>query len=557
MHTQIWLKRQYGVEHQMFKRGGAMQVHYVVEFEIQRRGAVDDLYAATLNSVASWLSFVASKGVDQESLEVSGRLALQPNRSGSPRSAVWEVVGTEETRAIRIEVRDEDQASDSVFVTRLTLGQVGSKTMVRVSMARETSPTWLSPAPPPDLRQPGVVRSLLKNDQIELTIIGQLQDGRYIQVRTDAEVSNLAAAIRGNSRLPILLVHTRTLPALAAARTTAEKLVGLVRVVTLDYRASQALEAQLPGYAPPRAGARLVWSDSSAPTVSFNESKVNSEDSDVLRAHLMRLLAPVSVLARGLDRAFRTARHAEIAQKDRAARTQTEHALAAGNASAQLEALREELDTVRINAEEWERLATEEEERADRFQVEAEKVPALEAQIEQLTIAIRALPAPTHNDPNDEEDPWATPPELVTSDAPSAESLFIHLEDIASGHIAFTDRAPLSWKKSKYPFPEEMTECLVKLARVSTVLYDENERSYPHLDTWIRDEFDLKVALQDDTIEKTPKFRDFDYDGTTYNRTPHVKVRDHTAPSQVGRIHFALDHENRRLIVDHVGLKLY
>ena len=61
----------------------------------------------------------------------------------------------------------------------------------------------------------------------------------------------------------------------------------------------------------------------------------------------------------------------------------------------------------------------------------------------------------------------------------------------------------------------------------------------------------------DDTIEKNSKLRDFSYDGASHNRTPHVKVRDYAPASQVGRIHFALDSDNARLIVDHVGLKLY
>lgn len=536
-----------------------MQVLYVVEFQLRQNSEAIDAYAATLSSIASWLTFAAETDVGPSSLETSGLLEMSPNMSGAPRTAVWEVVGTEEAEATRVEIRDEDQSSDAAFVTRLTLGKIAATTTVRVSMARETSPTWLSPAPPADLRQPGAIRSLIDNENVELVISGQLQDGRYLQVRGDAEVDTLAAAIRSRSRLPILLVHTRTLPALAAARIAAAKLVGLVRVVTLDYRASRGLEMMLPGYAPPRAGARLVWSDASAPTVTFDESQLNAEDSDALRARLMRLLAPVSVLSRGLDRAYREARRAEIVQKDREARAQTEHALAAGNASTQVEALQNELAYARESTEEWQQLATAEEQRANRFHAEAEKVPALEARIEQLMVALRGLPGTTDGGPpsEEEDEAWTTLPELATGDVASAENLFLHLEDAASGRIIFTERAPVSWKKSKYPFSAEMTDCLVKLARVATVLYDETERSYPHLDTWIREEFDLKIALQDDTIEKNSRLRDFDHDGKTYNRSPHVKVRDYTAPSQVGRIHFALDYENRRMIVDHVGLKLY
>lgn len=533
-----------------------MQVLYVVEFDVRPRGSGVDLYATALDSVASWLSFAAGHTVNPSELEASGCLALKPNRSGAPRTAIWDVIGAEDPRVIRVEIRDENQESGSVFVTRLTLGQVNRETTVRVSMARESSPTWLSPTPPADLRQPGVIRSLLDGNQIVLAISGQVQDGRYIQVRTDAEVGTLADAIRTPSRLPILLIHTRTVPALAAAREAAGKLVGLVRVVTLDYRASRALDAELPGYAPPFAGARLVWSDPFAPTVAFDELEVNSESSDMLRAHLMRLLAPASVLARGLDRAYREARRAEVADRDRDARARTVHALAEGDSNAQIEALQDELASARASAHEWEQLATDEENRAASFKSAAERVPILEAENEQLKIALQASIVPD-GAVAVEYDPWSTLPELNTGDVSSAKNLFLHLQDAGSGHIVFTDRAVASWKKSKYPFPEEMAESLCKLARVAVKLYDGIDRTYPHLDTWMRDEFDLKVALQDDTIEKSSRLRDFDYGGVIYNRTPHVKVRDHAAPSQVGRIHFALDRENRRIIVDHVGLKLY
>lgn len=533
-----------------------MQVLYVVDFDLQPRHSGGYPYAAALTSVASWLSHAAARQVEVDELKSGGRLELRPYKAGARRTATWEAIDAPAAQAIRVEVRDEDKDSGAVFVTRLTLGKIGPETTVRISLARESSPTWLSPASPADLRQPGIVRSLLDNEDIELSISGQRQDGRYLQVRTDDEVSTLIAAVRNSARLPILLVHTRTLPAQAVSGLVAKKLVGLVRVVTLDYRASRVLDEGLPGYAPPHSGARLIWSDPGAPTVPVEDSRVNAEDPEPLRAYLMRLLAPVSVLARGLDRAYREARRADIAQKDRDARARTQQALSGGDASEQLKALQAELEAARASADEWQQLASDEEQRANRFQVEAAKAPALEEQVDQLLIALRAMPDITVED-EATDDPWSVLPPLVTGSVDSAQNLFLYLEDAASSHIVFTERAASSWKKSKYPFPEEMAECLAKLARAAMSLYDGADRSFPHLDTWMRDEFDLRVALQDDTIEKNSKLRDFSYDDASHNRTPHVKVRDYAPPSQVGRIHFALDADNVRLIVDHVGLKLY
>lgn len=536
-----------------------MQVLYVVEFELASHGSGVAPEHAALESVASWLSYRSAEHVSSDALRVGGRLELtsDANHPGLQRVATWIVVGEGDPWALRLEIRDEDENTGSVFLTRLTVGQVDGLSTARISMARESSPTWLSPSPPADLRQPGVVQELMRNDSIGLAIAGQKQDGRYIQVRSDDEVAAVVAAIENPARLPLLLVHTRTLPALAAARIVANKLVGLVRVVTLDYRASRLVEEARPGYAPPYAGARLIWSDPAAPTVSIDASTLDAEDPDLLRSHLMRMLAPLSVLARGLDHAFRRARRVEIFRQQHAARARSEKALSTGDPEERLKALEDEIVATRANADEWEELASEEEERANRFHAEAEKVPALEEQVAQLLVALRAVPKSESQDSEHEDDPWQTYPALSVGDADSASSLFLHLEDISSSRIIFTERAATTWKKSKYPYPEEMAECLIKLARVAVTLYDGSHKAIPYLDDWIRDEFDLKVALQDDTIEKNSNLRSFTDSGKSYDRTPHVKVRDHTAPSQVGRIHFALDSEEGRLIVDHVGLKLY
>ncbi|WP_152487132.1 hypothetical protein [Nocardiopsis halotolerans] len=533
-----------------------MQVLYVVDFGVSPVQEGVDPYQEALACVSEWLTFAAGDGVPVELLQGSGGKELNPNKAGDPRKAAWEVAGSVSHRALRVEVRDENPELDSFFVTRVTLSDIEGKVGIRISMARETSPTWLSPAPPPVLRQPGIVRSLILNENILISVSGQQQDGRYIPVRTDLEVETLVGAIQNPARLPLLLMHTRTLAALDTAKESANKLIGLVRVVTLDYRASRSLYERLPGYAPPYAGARLVWSDPEAKQMTFDEAEVNGGNPGYLRDRLMRVLSPISVLARGIDHAFREARRAEISQQSTEARSRSELAKASGDMEARLDAIQEELEVARIEAEQWRILATEEEDRANRFQAQAEKAPKLEEQVEQLLYALRAT-QDAQGRPNEPEDAWDNLPELVTGDVSSAEDLFLHLEDLSSSRIVFTAHAKNSWKKSKYPFPSEMHECLVKLARVSIALYDGTDRSMPHLDTWIRDEFDLKVSLQDQRIERDRKLRDFLYENRTWSRTPHVKVRDHTAPSQVGRIYFAFDSEHGRLIVDHVGLKLY
>lgn len=530
-----------------------MQVLYVVEFEIRPKRANVDPYPAVVDEIVGWLSYVAAHSIPKSDLEVSGGIALPVNpRSGAERNASWEVIETPHAKAIRLEVREVDAESESVFVTRVTLGQIGSSTTVRVSMARESAPTWLSPAPPANLHQPSIIRSLAGSHDVTLFVRGQAQDGGYVKVRLDNEVDELVAIIKSTTRLPILLIHTRTMPASELAKTVGRKLVGLVRVVTLDYRALCAVDERMPGFAPPVAGARLIWSDPAAETVVFDGFDVNDDNPEFIRARLMRLLSPLSVLARGVDTAYREVRRAELLERDQRTREQSRLALERGDASVQVHALQEELDAVRASADEWQQLAVEEEQRAERFRAAAGRVPELEDKVAQLSLALRSSDIGLSK-----ADPWDDLPTLETGSEASASSLYLRLTDAASGRIVFTDRAIASWKKSRYPYPEEMTECLVKLARVAAALYDGTDRTIDHLDNWIRDEFDLKVALQDSVIDQSPRLWKVSFEGEEYNRTPHVKVRDHAPPSEVGRIHFALDGKNKRLVVDHVALKLY
>ncbi|MGB7962483.1 MAG: hypothetical protein WCF12_05925 [Propionicimonas sp.] len=97
-----------------------------------------------------------------------------------------------------------------------------------------------------------------------------------------------------------------------------------------------------------------------------------------------------------------------------------------------------------------------------------------------------------------------------------------------------------------------MRESLVKLARVSAAIYSGGDLAIGHLDTWVRENFDLRISLQDDEMPR--KFRTFRLEGVSYDRTPHIKVNDGVAPWACGRVYFALDRLNSRVIVDHVGV---
>lgn len=176
---------------------------------------------------------------------------------------------------------------------------------------------------------------------------------------------------------------------------------------------------------------------------------------------------------------------------------------------AEVAALRAEVSSLRASADDWEQLAIDEQERADHLQFQAGLVPGLKAQIDQMGIALLAAQSRYEKDDTTDTGRWEGLPQLVSGDRESAVDLFRHLEDASNGRVVFTDRAASTWKKCKYPFPGEMAECLIKLARVAEALYQSTGCSYPHLHTWIRENYDLAVSLNDDTIEKDPKKRYF------------------------------------------------
>src|SRR5699024_7307366 len=159
-------------------------------------------------------------------------------------------------------------------------------------------------------------------------------------------------------------------------------------------------------------------------------------------------------------------------------------------------------------------------------------------------------------------DPWLDIKDLTPGEDP--EATFLAITDAASDRIVFTERARKSWSGIEYPEPWDMKEKLLLLARAAVRLYDDEEKSIPLLDDWMKEEFGLNVALTDQTISKWKKkemrwLNEFEFEGEVLNATPHVKVRDAVKFNECGRIHFALEGPDKkgRLVVQHVGVKTY
>lgn len=530
-----------------------MQVLYVVEFDV---GATEDpsAYDRLVQHLADWLNRGASALITVDDLATSGSatlpmLTVRGNRVAD-RTASWEHVnGT--VRALRLSVT---QGVDKTveLTTRVTIAKGLPGVRLRVGMSREQSSGSLSPIGETPLFQPGLVETVARDESLSLHIGQQQVDSQYIPVRTVSEAYELAQVMRTGQRLPVLLVHLRSPASWDVAKKAANKLIGLTRVCTLNYATSRALAHEVPQADVPFGGARLIWSDVDTPGPVFTPDAIEHLGGEGVRKQLMWRVAALSALARGVDSGWRAARVGFQAQSLATAETLLQQARADSDVTAELEAMKLKVDQLEVQVREWQELSELSEAEAKSLEARAARADLAE----QSAIYWREQYEASVAQPSREQtDPWENVPVLRPREDP--EPTFLALEDASEGRIVFTDGARRSWKNIAYPDPADMTEKLLSLARAAVRLYAHDGDIATRIDDWFMTEFQLRVAMSDETISKRKRLRYFTYDGLEYDQLPHVKVRDGVKPNEVGRIHFSLDPKEGRLIVNHVALKLY
>lgn len=526
-----------------------MQVLYVTEFIIQSRHedlSAEELVTDTLDLLGRWIDPWTS--VSSEELLRDGQRTLEPTHGATAKIASWSSVSAESDWATRVEIRTIDDSGET-FVARVTVGEVSDTLGMRISLARELSGSGLIPVQDADVRQPRLLSTLVKHSRLRVSVVGQgVQDGRNLRVRDTAEVRLVADILGEPDRLPVLLVHARTDEAIHAVRRAAEGLVGLARVVTFDLRSARLLEALERRAKVPYAGGLLVWADIQAPPIPIESGIINSRDRDLLRKEIMAQIAPISVLIRGVDTTYRTVQQAAQTARAAAAAERTAAAVESGTG----EEIRAALEQERNEALEAERFAIDQWEQAEkRATAVALEAARWKAEAEQRRLASRFM-VPTS--PSVVELTFGNAPSIEVGDPSSLERLCQHLEQASLGRIHFTPNILTTWKRAdRYATPDQMRAALVKLARVAHDLYDGQGRAVGHMDRWIREQFDLKVSLQDDAMPKS--FRFFNLDGKRLDRTPHIKVNDGVPHHECGRVYFSFDKDGQRLVVDHVGIK--
>ena len=128
-----------------------------------------------------------------------------------------------------------------------------------------------------------------------------------------------------------------------------------------------------------------------------------------------------------------------------------------------------------------------------------------------------------------------------------------NVDALESAAFVITPNAREGCNPSAYPDPARMWWHLEHLAEAAEAWAAQNSAVGMDLKTWIQQNYGIEIALFDGSLGDRACFI---FDDKEYSREPHVKVDDYKGPDECGRIYFAYVAEERRFIVDHIGLHL-
>ncbi|MET8997034.1 cell division protein ZapB [Amycolatopsis sp. NPDC004169] len=524
---------------------------YIVDFHVS--GVDKDVvmspsavFERLLGHVAAWLNWDALDTVDSDSLAGPGRIEQRIHRSGQEltRQILWRSRGTDEIQVFQCLI-NQDLAVPGMgsFICEVTVFRDQSCAALRVEMGRETVHGLLTPTPVSSVRRPRLLPSVLRDEALTCRSQGQVVDGRF-QWINPGQVTPLEEALAHVPRLPLLLIDGRREQTQNFAKYAASQLAGLAQATVLDGRALTMIKNRLEEIdaAVPDHGARLVWPATGWRNPVFDERQLRDRDRAV--AILLKMVAAASVAARGRNRYFRRAVDATRQRREEKFQKDLAEARVADDAVSTVQTLKVRVEELKGEAEFWEgeaeRLESENGQlRAAKSEVQYWKELALTAQ--------QSMAGPSGAS-------WQDAPTL---EAGSLDELASFLTAVSSGAIVFTAAAGRSWKQSRYPHGERMRESLVLLAQAAVEWRTSGcQTGGMVIDDWFKTRWGLNMAGTDKGLRQV-KGEKFTFDGQDLIREPHLKLDDHVARNEVGRVYFGLDVANRRFIVDHVGIKLY
>jgi len=171
-----------------------------------------------------------------------------------------------------------------------------------------------------------------------------------------------------------------------------------------------------------------------------------------------------------------------------------------------------------------------------------DEVSRLSAVIEQKQVQLeyQALNPPTPQE-SDSEEP----------DAPTTwKDAHARFGELESDALRFTDDVRPSLLKCTYPDVTRMWTQLMSLKSLAEAYRQSRGSLGGRLGDVSMETYGIELALTDKGLGKQRR----KFEGKELDFTPHVKVDDVKIPKECGRIYFAIDKENARLVVDHVGL---
>lgn len=131
------------------------------------------------------------------------------------------------------------------------------------------------------------------------------------------------------------------------------------------------------------------------------------------------------------------------------------------------------------------------------------------------------------------------------------------LDDLVTkcgGAIEFTSGVSKTWRqalKNGYDKPRKMEKALHSLCLIAFE-YRQGKGKLKPLDEFAKHNFDTELILFDSLDSPT-----FEFQGKTLDQRPHIKADAGNTVGRLGRIHFAIDLENLRLVVNHMGSKIH
>lgn len=434
---------------------------------------------------------------------------------------------TEATPAlVSLQLEHPDQADGDIWWrTSVDLSQYPPDYDIKLTLrlGREARGFRLTPAPY-ELRPPGLIRAVANmggchDGPIAMPLSPTLLVGGVEQFCAD--VVNAA-----DRRLPILLVagSFRDVGLLSSA------LFGLAHVVLAGRLAWERLRTCAGVTTPSWGGAVLLWP---RPLPDGGYDRRYSPDEAFpfagLRQRVFGTLSSLSVARVPRDPAYAAVRAAD------------------------LEARRQSL--VETDATGWRELADEATDEARRLRVHNEELTSeLLELMEQLELTERKLDSAAQQLQYQERTGISRAQDdidLLDLRADTWSDFERHVTRLRSEALVITDEVLSALDRCPYPDPQRMWDHLVRLSRVAEDYRASDGDLGGRLKTYAAESHGIEIALTDSSLRRSVAV-----DARVIDTVPHVKVDDHKNPAECGRIHFGIDGEGRRFLVDHIGLHL-